>query len=102
MTEESARTTERQAAADGLASPDAPEGAPTRLIAPFRDEKIDKEQSLYFWAYNRGKRSAVLDLDSDEGKAAMLQLLAGADILLDSSSGGLNTQLGLARKSLAE
>ena len=138
MTEESVRTTERQAAADGLASPDAPgmlsgltvieyadetaeycglllaglgaevikieppEGAPTRLIAPFRDEKVDKEQSLYFWAYNRGKRSVVLDLDSDEGKAAMLQLLAGADILLDSSSGGLNKQLGLARNSLAE
>ena len=138
MTEESVRTTERQAAADGLASPDAPgmlsgltvieyadetaeycglllaglgaevikieppEGAPTRLIAPFRDEKVDKEQSLYFWAYNRGKRSVVLDLDSDEGKAALLQLLAGADILLDSSSGGLNKQLGLARNSLAE
>src|SRR5580692_5333794 len=79
-----------------------PEGAPTRLIAPFRDEKIDKEQSLYFWAYNRGKRSVVLDLDSDEGKAAMLQLLAGADILLDSSGGGLNKQLGLERNSLAE
>ena len=65
-----------------------PEGAPTRLIAPFRDEKVDKEQSLYFWAYNRGKRSVVLDLDSDDGKAAMLRLLAGADILLDSSGGG--------------
>ena len=138
MTEESARTTERQAAADGLASPDAPgmlsgltvieyadetaeycglllaglgaevikieppEGASTRLIAPFRDEKIDKEQSLYFWAYNRGKRSVVLDLDSDDGKAALLRLLAGADILLDSSGGGLNKQLGLARNSLAE
>ena len=137
MTEDSVRTTERQAAA-GLASSDAPgmlsgltvieyadetaeycglllaglgaevikieppEGAPTRLIAPFRDEKVDKEQSLYFWAYNRGKRSVVLDLDSDEGKAAMLCLLAGADILLESSGGGLNELLGLDANSLAE
>src|SRR3984957_12447879 len=54
-----------------------PEGAATRLIAPFRDEKVDKEQSLYFWAYNRGKRSVVLDLDSGEGKGTLLRLLAG-------------------------
>ena len=138
MTEETARISEHQAAAGGLAPPDAPgmlsgltvieyadetaeycglllaglgaevikieppEGASTRLIAPFRDDEVDKEQSLYFWAYNRGKRSVVLDLDSDDGKAALLQLLAGADILLDSSGGGLNKQLGLAPNSLAE
>src|SRR6202522_2277011 len=138
MTEESARTTERQTATDGLAPSDAPGmlsgltvieyadetaeycglllaglgaevikieppvGARTRLIAPFRDEKIDKEQSLYFWAYNRGKRSVVLDLDSDDGKAVLLRLMAGADILLDSSGGGLNKQFGLTRNLLAE
>ena len=79
-----------------------PEGAATRLIAPFRDEKVDKKQSLYFWAYNRGKRSVVLDLDSEEGKAALLRLMAGADILLDSSGGGLNKQLGFGANSLAE
>jgi crotonobetainyl-CoA:carnitine CoA-transferase CaiB-like acyl-CoA transferase len=72
-----------------------PGGAPTRLIAPFRDEIVDKEQSLYFWAYNRGKRSVVFDLDSDEGKAALQRLMASADILLDSSGGGLNKHLGL-------
>src|SRR6202012_5024470 len=44
----------------------------------------------------------VLDLDSSDGKAALLQLLAGADILLDSSGGGLNQKLGLDRNSLAE
>src|SRR3984885_15622242 len=122
MTEESVRTTERQA--DGLASSGAPgmlsgltvieyadetaeycglllaglgaevikieppEGARTRLIAPFRDEKIDKEQSLYFWAYNRGKRSVVLDLDSDDGKAVLLRLMAGGAIFPGSSGGG--------------
>src|SRR3984957_18141720 len=58
-----------------------PEGAATRLVAPFRDEKVDKEQSLYFWAYKRGKRSVVPDLDSDDGKAAMLRLLAGGEKL---------------------
>ena len=71
-------------------------------IAPFRGDSVDKEKSLYFWAYNRGKRSVVLDLDSDDGKAALLRLMAGADILLDSSGGGLNQQLGLDANSLAE
>jgi hypothetical protein len=46
-----------------------PEGASTRSIAPFEGDSVDKERSLYFWAYNRGKRSVVLDLDSNEGKA---------------------------------
>ena len=79
-----------------------PEGASTRLIAPFQGDSVDKEKSLYFWAYNRGKRSVVLDLESNDGKAALLQLLGSADILLDSSCGGLNKQLGLAPNSLAE
>src|SRR4029077_19766344 len=79
-----------------------PEGAPTRLIAPFQGDAVDKEKSLYFWAYNRGKRSVVLDLESNDGKVALLRLLKSADILLDSSCGGLNKQLGLAANSLAE
>jgi crotonobetainyl-CoA:carnitine CoA-transferase CaiB-like acyl-CoA transferase len=79
-----------------------PEGASTRLIAPFQGDSVDKEKSLYFWAYNRGKRSVALDLESQEGKAALLRLLGNADILLDSSCGGLSKQLGLAPDSLAE
>jgi crotonobetainyl-CoA:carnitine CoA-transferase CaiB-like acyl-CoA transferase len=79
-----------------------PEGASTRLIAPFQGDSVDKEKSLYFWAYNRGKRSVVLDLDSEDGKAALLRLLAGADILLDSSCGGLTKRLGLAPNSLEQ
>ena len=79
-----------------------PEGARTRLIAPFQGDSVDKEKSLYFWAYNRGKRSVVLDLESNDGKAALLRLMAGADVLLDSSGGGLNKQLSLDANSLAE
>src|SRR5580698_10360290 len=78
------------------------EGARTRDIAPFQGDSVDREKSLYFWAYNRGKRSVVLDLESNDGKAGLLRLMAGADVLLDSSGGGLNKQLSLDANSLAE
>ena len=39
-----------------------PEGSPTRRIGPFYQDKPDPERSLFFWVYNRGKRSVRLDL----------------------------------------
>src|SRR4029450_105678 len=39
-----------------------PGGSPTRRIGPFYEDREDPERSLFFWQYNRGKRSAMLDL----------------------------------------
>ncbi|MGE3832519.1 MAG: CaiB/BaiF CoA transferase family protein, partial [Parvibaculaceae bacterium] len=78
-----------------------PDGNTTRRIGPFWQDKPDPERSLYFWAYNRGKRSAALDLDTEDGRDALLSLIGGADILLDSSCGRLNEILGLQREALA-
>ena len=39
-----------------------PGGSPTRRIGPFYQDREDPERSLFFWQYNRGKRSIVLDL----------------------------------------
>ena len=39
-----------------------PGGNPTRRIGPFYEDREDPERSLFFWQYNRGKRSIVLDL----------------------------------------
>ena len=52
------------------------------------------ERSLFFWNYNRNKKSVVLDLRETLAREHMLRLLEGADILLDSSCGALNTALG--------
>lgn len=62
-----------------------PAGAATRSIGPFVDDRPDPERSLHFWAYNRGKRSVVLDLQRESGREALLGLVAGADILLDAA-----------------
>jgi crotonobetainyl-CoA:carnitine CoA-transferase CaiB-like acyl-CoA transferase len=77
-----------------------PEGNATRRIGPFLDDQPGLERSLFFWNYNRNKKSAVVDLGEARGCEDLLRLLGGADILLDGSCGALNTALGLDRAAL--
>jgi crotonobetainyl-CoA:carnitine CoA-transferase CaiB-like acyl-CoA transferase len=72
-----------------------PGGSPTRRIGPFYQDKEDTEGSLFFWQYNRGKRSIVLDLQQKKDKERFRTLLAGADILLESTPRGYLDGLGL-------
>ena len=74
-----------------------PEGNATRRIGPFLEDEPGLERSLFHWNYNRGKQSVVLDLQTPRGASHMRKLLEGADILLDSSCGALNTAIGLDR-----
>lgn len=78
-----------------------PGGSSTRRIGPFLDDMENPERSLHFWAYNRGKRSALLDLTTSAGKSDLFRLLGGTDILLDSTAGDLNAAIGLDREALA-
>ncbi|MGC2522188.1 MAG: CoA transferase [Stellaceae bacterium] len=77
-----------------------PEGNATRRIGPFLDDQPGRERSLFFWNYNRNKKSVVLDLREGAGREHLLGLLGGADILLDASCGALNEALGLDRPAL--
>ncbi len=77
-----------------------PEGNATRRIGPFLDDKPGPDRSLYFWHYNRAKKSVAMDLQAPGSRETLLKLLAGADVLLDSSCGALNTALGLDRAAL--
>jgi crotonobetainyl-CoA:carnitine CoA-transferase CaiB-like acyl-CoA transferase len=72
-----------------------PGGSPSRQIGPFAGDAVGIERSLYFWNYNRGKRSIVLDLDSDAGRSDLRSLLATADIVIDASPVGLFAGAGL-------
>ena len=47
-----------------------PEGSPTRKIGPFLDDSPHPERSIFFWHYNRNKRSVTLDAKTDEGRDA--------------------------------
>jgi formyl-CoA transferase len=52
-------------------------------------------QSVMHVSFNRGKRSAVLDLQSEAGRAAMLKLAARADVMLEAFRPGVAKRLGL-------
>ncbi len=65
-----------------------PEGSPGRHLGPFYGGAADPERSLYFWGYNRGKRSVVLDLAAPDGRSRLDGLLAGADVLIDATPVG--------------
>src|SRR6202022_2525376 len=67
-----------------------PEGNATRRIGPFFEDRPGLERSLFFWNYNRNKKSVVLDLREAHAVEHLLRLIAGADILLDASCGALN------------
>jgi crotonobetainyl-CoA:carnitine CoA-transferase CaiB-like acyl-CoA transferase len=77
-----------------------PEGNATRRIGPFLDDAPGPDRSLFFWNYNRNKKSVVLDLREAPAQEHLLRLLAGADVLLDASCGALNVALGLDRATL--
>ena len=68
-------------------------GSPTRKIGPFLGDQPDPERSIFFCAYNRGKKSVQLDLTTEQGRATCLQLLGTADVFLDSTCGQFLTEL---------
>jgi crotonobetainyl-CoA:carnitine CoA-transferase CaiB-like acyl-CoA transferase len=77
-----------------------PGGSPTRRIGPFYEDIEDPERSLYFWQYNRGKRSIVIDLSSEGGTGRLLDLIAKADVVLDSTPRRQLDGLGLGGADL--
>ncbi|MCO8128112.1 CoA transferase [Acidimicrobiia bacterium EGI L10123] len=57
----------------------------------------------YFWKLlGRGKRAIVLDLKTDRGRADMLDLCAGADVLVENFRPGTLERLGLGPDVLHE
>ncbi|MCP5026346.1 MAG: CoA transferase [Actinomycetia bacterium] len=78
-----------------------PGGSSARRLAPFAGDMDDPERSLHHWAYNRGKRSIVLDLETDDGRTELRRLIAGADVLFESLGVGVLDQMGLGYEELA-
>ncbi|MDP9237011.1 MAG: CoA transferase [Chloroflexota bacterium] len=78
-----------------------PGGSSARRIGPFAGDEPDPERSLHWWAYARNKRGITLDLDTDDGREKLRQLVAGADFLIESAAPGEMAARGLGYDDLA-
>jgi CoA:oxalate CoA-transferase len=58
--------------------------------------------SWYFASFNRNKRSVVLDLRKDEGKAVLVKLLERADVLAENFRPGVLAEMGFTETRLNE
>ncbi len=79
-----------------------PEGDPARRFAPFRADDHERAFGGYFQSINRGKKSVVLDLKAPSGRAALLKLVASADVLVENYRAGVMERLGLGFEVLAQ
>jgi len=61
---------------------------------PFRGWDLGGDEPN-FWAYNRGKRSVTLNLQTPEGKEIFLALAKNADVVLDNYRPGVMKKLGI-------
>ena len=75
--------------------PDRPDEA--RSVGPF----FLNDQSLYFAALNGGKRSLAIRLRESQGRALLLELVRGVDVVLDNHKPGVMEKLGLGPEALA-
>jgi crotonobetainyl-CoA:carnitine CoA-transferase CaiB-like acyl-CoA transferase len=58
--------------------------------------------SWYFAQFNRNKKSVVLDLYTDEGKADLTRLLETADVVVENYRPGVFAKMGFSAERLAE
>ncbi len=75
-------------------------GSDARRTGPLLADGPDDARSLSFAAYNRNKRSVVLDFASEEGRARFVDLVRGADFVLDSGPPSLLDEAGLDHATL--
>ncbi|HLQ35654.1 MAG TPA: CaiB/BaiF CoA-transferase family protein [Chloroflexota bacterium] len=68
---------------------------------PFRGWQYGGDQPT-FWAYNRGKKSIILNLRSDEGKDVLRRLVRSADVLVENLRPDVMDRLGLGWAQLQE
>src|SRR5689334_19702066 len=60
------------------------------------------EQSTYFIAINRNKRSIVVDLRTEGGKEVLARLAAWADVLIENFRAGVLERLGFGDERLRD
>ncbi|MCB4789985.1 CoA transferase [Delftia sp. Lp-1] len=65
------------------------------------DQRVQGQSSHFTWI-NRSKQSLALDLKQDEAMQALLQLLEGADVLVQNLAPGAAARMGLSYAALRD
>jgi crotonobetainyl-CoA:carnitine CoA-transferase CaiB-like acyl-CoA transferase len=74
-------------------------GDPSRKTGPYM---LGANDSEYFQAFNSNKKSVAIDLRGAEGKAALSELIASADAVINNLRGDLPAKMGLDYKTLSK
>ncbi len=78
-----------------------PGGDPGRRVGPFLDDQPGDDSGLRWLFRNRGKRSLVLDLETDEGRDLLRKLVATSHALIESFPPGWMDSRGIGYEALA-
>jgi crotonobetainyl-CoA:carnitine CoA-transferase CaiB-like acyl-CoA transferase len=81
---------------------ESPEGDIPRFGGPFTHDDKDRFFGGYFGSINRNKRGIVLNLKEDADRERLLQLVDGADVLVENFRSGVMDDLGLSYEVLHE
>lgn len=77
-----------------------PGGEFGRTLAPFFDSVAPPESSAFFAFLNLNKRGMVLNLESTDAREILLDLVKGADVVVESFKPGYLPSLGLSYEAL--
>lgn len=77
-------------------------GDPRRIIAPFAEGEEGQRLGGGFIAYNRNKKSVVLDLRSDAGCEIFKELAKVSDVVVENMRPGVTQRLGIDYDVLKE
>ncbi|AMO59860.1 L-carnitine dehydratase/bile acid-inducible protein F [Mycolicibacterium phlei] len=69
---------------------------------PFVQPANGSRESTYFLCANRNKRSVTVDLKTEDGKAALRELIRRADVLMENFRPGVLDRLGFSQQQLGE
>lgn len=76
------------------------EGDRARAAGPFREDDVERAIDGWFQRTNRNKRSIALDLQHPLGRAILLDLVRGADVLVENFRAGVMDRLNLSYQTL--
>lgn len=78
-----------------------PGGDPARTLPPFYKDDVDPEKSLFWFAYNTGKKSVTLNLNTADGRAVFQGLVKVSDFVVEAFPVGYLDSLGLGYEALS-